>query len=601
MPPVLPSSEEAGTYDEEKTTVLMRAVYAYNRYHVRRTMKEDRKWFSSWTDQPIHMHQPLVIRRPERKEDLLSYVAPWRKDEAVTSFLGTGTYKGGGNVFWLNPFVAQSHQNIVAIAGDPPLYSAVLDAAENFVLSKVLQEGVVQGRVSAGKEARIKFPHTFTVYGYSLATYEADHFDGSLPLVSGHVALWGYHFALMKALVSGDMAHVAVLVQAALCATIEGVIVDSDEKLAIISMERSENVRQQYEYLKNSFPAFARKLTVALAGVKEKTMAEKLTFCAANKIIYNGSRVYKTMLTAAQNCSERLDEKAFPSLRLIERHRNGGKTDLSTSFSTLNRVLQICAKEVEKTNAVMWGSVTVHDLVNHVLHYIVWALDHDKIDGCGVTHAWLEKSKSGDNCGAMRLVHGKVYLRIVIESLVNDLPDTSVAKTQFLRVLSPFDSYASFSNILGKKKSGASSPAASAPAAADAEEIADHHVADVRVEEALDEDEPFTKFKQQTAGVANELLDFLFDFFGQIHDKKLGEFLTSDANANKPVCQIGWEEWRQADLIEIRRTLGLHRMTVPATDGSEMPAASTRGLKRSMSATGDDLAARSGFLRISAR
>ena len=105
-----------------------------------------------------------------------------------------------------------------------------------------------------------------------------------------------------------------------------------------------------------------------------------------------------------------------------------------------------------KTNAVLWGSVTVHDLVNHVLHYIVWALDHDKIDGCGVTHAWLEKSKSGDNCGAMRLVHGKVYLRIVIESLVNDLPDTSVAKTQFLRVLSPFDSYASFSNIFGKKK-----------------------------------------------------------------------------------------------------------------------------------------------------
>ena len=64
--------------------------------------------------------------------------------------------------------------------------------------------------------------------------------------------------------------------------------------------------------------------------------------------------------------------------------------------------------------------------------------------------------------------------------------------------------------------------------------------------------------------------------------------MTSDANANKPVCQIGWEEWRQADLIEIRRTLGLHRMTVPATDGSEMPAASTRGLKRSISAAGED-------------
>ena len=48
-----------------------------------------------------------------------------------------------------------------AIAGDPPLYSACLDAADNY-------------------------------------------------------ALWGYHIALMKALVRGDTASVAVLVQAGL-------------------------------------------------------------------------------------------------------------------------------------------------------------------------------------------------------------------------------------------------------------------------------------------------------------------------------------------------------------------------------------------------
>ena len=53
----------------------------------------------------------------------------------------------------------------------------------------------------------------------------------------------------MQALTRGDMASVAVLVQAALCAPIEGVIVENEEKLSIISMGRSENARIDYEYL----------------------------------------------------------------------------------------------------------------------------------------------------------------------------------------------------------------------------------------------------------------------------------------------------------------------------------------------------------------
>ena len=48
------------------------------------------------------------------------------------------------------------------------------------------------------------------------------------------------------------------------------------------------------------------------------------------------------------------------------------------------------------------------------------------------------------------------------------------------------------------------------------------------------------------------------------------------------------EEWPQADFADIRRTPSLHRMTVPAGAGSEMPVPSTRGLKRSLSAADDD-------------
>ena len=56
----------------------------------------------------------------------------------------------------------------------------------------------------------------------------------------------------------------------------------------------------------------------------------------------------------------------------------------------MNRILQVCAKEIEK-NSAMWGTVTVPDLVNHVLDYIAWALDHEKVEGRGVTNTWLEK------------------------------------------------------------------------------------------------------------------------------------------------------------------------------------------------------------------
>ena len=238
--PVLPIGAEATNYCEEKTRTLMRAIVAYNKHHVRRVMKEDSRWFNGWADLPVHEHQPLTIRKPDSKLDLLSYNSPWKNAEATISFQGTGTYKGGGNVFWLDPFVDRSRTKMSSIAGDPPLYSACLDAAENYALGKIHQQGVAQGKVSAAHEARIKFPHVFTIFAWDLAMYEADHFDSSLPLVCGHVALWGFHLALMKALVRGDMASVAVLVQAALCAPIEGVIVENEEKLCIISMEKSE-------------------------------------------------------------------------------------------------------------------------------------------------------------------------------------------------------------------------------------------------------------------------------------------------------------------------------------------------------------------------
>ena len=47
-------------------------------------------------------------------------------------------------------------------------------------------------------------------------------------------------------------------------------------------------------------------------------------------------------LTAAQNCCDRLDDRALQTLRYIER-RVVGKCDLTSAFNTLNRILQTAA------------------------------------------------------------------------------------------------------------------------------------------------------------------------------------------------------------------------------------------------------------------
>ena len=194
--PALPHGEAAIIMmDEDETETRMRAVVAYNKYHVRRVMKEDTRWFSGWSDKPIHERQPLAIRKPDSKDDLLTYVAARKKNEAIISFKGAGTYKGGGNAFWLNPFIDKSNAKLVSIAGDPPVYSQVVEASQSYALDAITQQGMTrpEGKVTAGKEARIKFPHVFTTYSWGLSQYDADHFDSSLPLISGHVGLWAYH------------------------------------------------------------------------------------------------------------------------------------------------------------------------------------------------------------------------------------------------------------------------------------------------------------------------------------------------------------------------------------------------------------------------
>ena len=123
-------------------------------------------------------------------------------------------------------------------------------------------------------------------------------------------------------------------------------------------------------------------------------------------------------------------------MRFIEVRGAGNKSDLTSSFNALNRVLPACATEVQKSNGVLWGSLTVPELINHVLEYIAWSLDHEKVEAGGVTVTWLDKNRSGKAaCGEMRMLMAKINLHLFLETLARDLPEGSVARTEFLRVL----------------------------------------------------------------------------------------------------------------------------------------------------------------------
>ena len=126
------------------------------------------------------------------------------------------------------------------------------------------------------------------------------------------------------------------------------------------------------------------------------------------------------------------------------------------------------------------------------------------IQACGkeVQGANAAMSQWGEGCGVIRTVPAKTYLRVFVETLVQDLPDTSVAKKEFLAVLQHFSDlvYATFAKTFGTMNGGASMPAA-----------ADVDIDNVKVEPNTEKadggssneevDDAYMKVKERTPGI----------------------------------------------------------------------------------------------------
>ena len=121
---------------------------------------------------------------------------------------------------------------------------------------------------TVARERRILFPVVLCVHAPTLDDFRSGSFAGSLQVVTGHCAIYGWYVSMFEALNGQDFDWVTALWQAALTVTLHAHIVTNYEALAALSIRQTGDMQQVANCLTDSFPSFARKLTIALRSIK---------------------------------------------------------------------------------------------------------------------------------------------------------------------------------------------------------------------------------------------------------------------------------------------------------------------------------------------
>ena len=321
---------------------------------------------------------------------------------------------------------------------------------------------------------RIVFPVSLCVWAKKAADLAGDTFPGTLCAVTGHASIYG-----SEALEDGPGSWVAALWQAALMVPIQSHVIADMSSLAVLSMQKNNELRVNAKVLTDSFPAFARKMAVALKKVKGTQ--NQLNYCSEHGIRFNNTIVHRTLLSAATTYTDRVDDDARALLMRFAHVLTGKDNNLA-------RILQICSKEIE-TCAKMWDGASTPDLLGHVIRFIMWGFEYDRVHPADVTCDWLDKSRDGTP-GCVARVLAKTQLVMHCRSLVSELPDGSVlsynpsaTRAEMLRVLNKFSSYTTYGTAFGARSS--------TPASED--------------EDAKD---PFERFRDTLSKTGRVVLDF---------------------------------------------------------------------------------------------
>ena len=544
--PTLPPCLDA----DVDVVALMRSVILHTKRALRNHVEKDELLKGKEGIKELHAYAPLGIVSESSSTALSSYKAPWCQAQAEEALASTSMYEAAGNLFWLNPF-PQSGED-AQIAGSTPSWQQIEGMAAAFRVADGQNENVM-------REGRIIFPVVLPVHAPRAEELAQATFSGVLRLVTGHAALYGWYVAMFEALDSGSLSWTRKLWQAALTVTIQAHVVSDASSLALLSMQRNSDYFQTAKSMADSFPSFARKLGIALKGVK--STATKLAHCASHSVRFNGSLVNRTLITAASTYVDRVGEDTH--MRLMRFERKFGQDVLTAKYNNLTRIIQICNKEVDSCPK-MWPDADASTLLGHVLDYIAWALTHEVVKPQGVTVEWLDKSRDGTP-GCVQRVFAKAQCVEHFRGVAEEFPTEGATRAELLKVLRYFRSYAAYGQAFGS---------ASTPAGGGEER-----------EESVD---PYETARLELGKVGASLLDFLFDVFAGEHDKDIASLVQAQ---DKCVGTISWgdlEGEAGKKLRELSRQLGLHKGTVTAAAGAGAPPAASRSLKRAMSRHDDD-------------
>ena len=382
--PIVPSAEEKYT----DTLATMRGIIKYVKHRLPGELANHAQFVAGVG---LHGQEPLTIRAcggagSDDHTELMSYKHAWSADDAEVSLRGTGRYEAGGNLMWLNPFTTSKKH--AEAAGPAPPWTTVHIMADMFRVEKALE---VKGKVA--KEKRLWFRTPFFVHASTLDALKKPPFPGTLDLINGHVALYGWYLAMFEALEASSREWMLALWQAGLTVSIHAQMLTSLGDLAALSMRASNELYGWSKACGESFPSFALKLSLISCELPaDATVKTRLELVQAKGVRYKGTAVVRGLWLGAMRYVELVDASTHALFLKFETLH--GKEVLTDKWNVMARILQTCSKAAETAN--MWSDGTSTSvLVAMVVHYLTWALKHEVVTPGAVTESWLDQKKDG--------------------------------------------------------------------------------------------------------------------------------------------------------------------------------------------------------------
>ena len=344
--PIVPTAEARDT----DTLATMRGIIKYVKHGLRARLANHAQFVA---EVALYKQAPLTIRASSADtSELISYKHEWSAESAAVSLQSTGRYEGGGNVLWLNPFTTS--QETAQAAGPPPTWESVHQMADQFRVGQDPPGQTEKGRKLA-KEKRLLFRTPLFVHASTLDALAKPSFPGTLELVSGHVALYGWYLAAYEALDAGGPAAdewVWALWQAGLTVSIHAQIVTSPSDLAAISLKASNEIFLWSKACGESFPTFAVKIALFCRDVMSQPVKDRVLF--VKDVRYKGTAVVRNLLLGAFKYVEVIDDETHALFLAFE--RRFGKEVLTDKWNNMTRIIQICGKAAD--TASMWSDCT---------------------------------------------------------------------------------------------------------------------------------------------------------------------------------------------------------------------------------------------------